>query len=162
MTLVTQIDELDLPAWSPGVDVEISTDRDRIDTDFVHGFLGGETEWGAGLPRGILERSIHNSLVVGAYQRDGSQVGFARAITDYGTFAHIADVYVLPDWRGRGVGKRLIEAILAHPGLQGLRRWSLATRDGQGLYARYGFTPLAEPHMFMELCPERSPEVSQA
>ena len=129
MTLLTPIEQLEIPAWSPGVDVEISTDRDRIDTDFVHGFLSGETEWGAGLPRGILERSIHNSLVVGAYQRDGSQIGFARAITDYGTFAHIADVYVLPEWRRRGIGKRLIEAILANPALKGLRRWSLATRE---------------------------------
>jgi GNAT superfamily N-acetyltransferase len=152
--VLTELDRVSAPAWTPGADIEISTDRDRIDTDLVHGFLSGHTDWASGLPRGTLERSIHNSLVVGAYQRDGSQIGFARAITDYATFAHIADVFVLPEWRGRGIGKRLIEAILAHPGLQGLRRWSLATRDRHGLYARYGFTPLAEPDIFMERCPE--------
>ena len=91
----------------------------------------------------------------GAYTSDGRQVGFARAITDYATFAHIADVFVLPGWRRQGLGKRLVEAILTHPKLQGLRRLSLATRDRHGLYARYGFTALAEPEIFMELCPGR-------
>jgi len=145
-----------------GAEIEISTDRDRIDTDLVHGFLSGQTEWGADLPRAALERSIHNSLVVGAYRRDGSQIGFARAITDYATFAHIADMFVLPEWRGRGIGKQLIEAILVHPGLQGLRRWFLATRDLHGLYARYGFTPLAEPGIFMERRPRPSEGSGQA
>ena len=143
----------DADSQASGGDIEISTDRDRIDTDLVHGFLSRQTDWAAGIPRGTLERSIHNSLVFGAYRPDGSQVGFARAITDYATFAHIADVFVLPEWRGQGVGKRLIEAVLAYPGLQGLRRWSLATRDRHGLYARYGFTPLAEPEIFMEFYP---------
>jgi GNAT superfamily N-acetyltransferase len=82
-------------------------------------------------------------------------VGFARTVTDCATFAHIMDMFVLPQWRRQGLGTRLIEAILAHPKLQGLRRWSLATRDRHGLYARYGFTPLAEPELFMELCPRR-------
>jgi GNAT superfamily N-acetyltransferase len=143
------------PAAAEGQAIEISTDRDRIDTDLVHDYLSRESDWAAGIPRGILERSIHNSLVFGAYTSDGRQVGFARAITDYATFAHIADVFVLPGWRRQGLGKRLVEAILTHPKLQGLRRWSLATRDRHGLYARYGFTALAEPEIFMELCPGR-------
>jgi GNAT superfamily N-acetyltransferase len=144
-----------LPASAEAQSVEISTDRDRIDTDLVHEFLSRQTDWAAGIPRGTLERSLHNSLVFGAYTSDGRQVGFARAITDYATFAHIADVFVLPDWRRQGLGKRLVEAVLTHPKLQGLRRWSLATRDRHGLYARYGFTPLAEPEIHMELCSGR-------
>ena len=135
--------------------VEISTDPDRIDTDLVHDFLSRHSSWAAGIPRGALERSIHNSLVFGAYANDGRQVGFVRAVTDYSTFAHVMDLFVLPDWRRKGVGKRLVEAILTHPKLQGLRRWSLATRDRHGFYARYGFTALAEPELFMELCPQR-------
>lgn len=144
------------PASSEGEAIEISTDRDRIDTDLVHNYLSRQTDWAAGIPRGTLERSIHNSLVFGAYTSDGRQIGFARAITDYATFAHLADVFVLPDWRRQGLGKRLVEAVLTHPKLQGLRRWSLATRNRHGLYARYGFTALAEPEIFMELCPERT------
>ncbi len=135
--------------------IEISTDPDRIDTDLVHDFLSRQTDWAAGIARGTLERSIHNSLVFGAYTLEGQQVGFARTITDCATFAHIADMFVLPQWRRLGLGKRLIEAILTHPKLQDMRQWSLATRDRHGLYARYGFTPLAEPELFMELCPRR-------
>lgn len=130
--------------------IEISADPDRIDTDMVHDFLSRQSEWARGIPRGTVERSIHNSLVVGAYTAEGRQVGFARAVTDYATFAHIADLFVLPDWRGRGLGKRLVETIVTYPKLQGLRRWSLAARDRQALYARYGFTPLREPDIFME------------
>ena len=135
--------------------IEISTDPDRIDTDLVHDFLSRQSDWAAGIPRGTLQRSIHNSLVFGAYTPDGRQVGFVRAVTDYATFAHVMDLFVLPEWRRQGLGKRLIEAILTHPKLQGLRRWSLATRGRQAFYARYGFAALAEPELFMELCPQR-------
>jgi GNAT superfamily N-acetyltransferase len=135
--------------------IEISTDPDRIDADLVHDFLSRESYWAAGIPRGTLERSIHNSLVFGAYTADGRQIGFARAVTDYATFAHVMDLFVLPEWRRQGLGRRLVEAILTHPKLQGLRRWSLATRDRHGFYARYGFTALAQPELFMELCPQR-------
>ena len=96
------------PASSEGEAIEISTDRDRIDTDLVHDYLSRQTDWAAGIPRGTLERSIHNSLVFGAYTSDGRQIGFARAITDYATFAHLADVFVLQDWRRQGLGKRLV------------------------------------------------------
>ncbi|HXV24419.1 MAG TPA: GNAT family N-acetyltransferase [Alphaproteobacteria bacterium] len=148
-------EDSDGPACAALDGIEISTDPDRIDTDLVHDFLSRQTDWAAGIPRGTLERSIHNSLVFGAYTLDGQQVGFARAVTDCATFAHIMDMFVLPQWRRQGLGKRLIEAILAHPKLQDLRRWSLATRDRHGLYSRYGFTRLAEPELFMELCPRR-------
>lgn len=135
--------------------VEISADPDRIDTDLVHGFLTQQTDWAAGIPRGTLERSIHNSLVFGAYTADGRQIGFVRAVTDYATFAHLTDLFVLPECRRRGIGKRLIEAMLTHPKLQGLRRWSLATRSLHGFYARYGFTAASEPDLYMEIRPER-------
>ena len=148
-----KFEESDASVQADAGGIEISTDPDRIDTDMVHDFLSRESYWAAGIPRGTLERSIHNSLVFGAYTADGRQIGFARAVTDYATFAHLLDLFVLPEWRRQGLGKRLVEAILTHPKLQGLRRWSLATRDRHGLYARYGFTALAEPQSFMELCP---------
>jgi GNAT superfamily N-acetyltransferase len=137
-------------AHAPVGEIEISTDPDRIDTDMVYHFLSRHTDWAAGIPRGTLERSIHNSLVFGAYTADGRQIGFARAITDYATFAHVTDLFVVPEWRRQGHGKRLFEAILTHPKLQGLRRWSVATRDLQELYARYGFAAAAEPGIFMQ------------
>jgi len=139
------------PASSEGEAIEISTDRDRIDTDLVHDYLSRQTDWAAGIPRGTLERSIHNSLVFGAYTSDGRQIGFARAITDYATFAHLADVFVLPDWRRQGLGKRLVEAVLTHPKLQGLRRWTLVTRDAHELYRQFGWEMLASPDSWMEI-----------
>jgi GNAT superfamily N-acetyltransferase len=149
-----KFEESDASVQAEADGIEISTDPDRIDTDMVHDFLSRESYWAAGIPRGTLERSIHNSIVFGAYTPEGRQVGFVRAVTDYATFAHVMDLFVLPEWRRQGLGKRLVEAILTHPKLQGLRRWSLATRDRHGLYARYGFTALAEPQLFMELCPQ--------
>lgn len=126
----------------------VDTDKQRLDLDVIHGFLA-TSYWSPGIPREIVQRAIEHSLCFGVYLGD-TQVGFARAITDYATFAYLADVFVLPAHRGRGLSKMLMDAIVSHPDLQGLRRWSLTTRDAHGLYVRYGFTPLSAPDRFME------------
>ena len=127
----------------------ISTDQERFDVDVVHGFLT-ECYWAQGIPREVVVRSIKNSLCFGVYC-DGEQVGFARVITDYATYAYIGDVFVLESYRGHGVGKWLMECIMCHPSLQGLRRWSLVTGDAHGLYTKFEFTPLKNPERYMEL-----------
>lgn len=129
--------------------IEISTDRARLDVDWIHAALR-ETYWARGIPRDIVERSLDGSMVFGLYD-DARQIGLARVITDHATFAYLADVYIEPSYRGRGLGSRLMEAIRAHPELQGMRRWLLATADAHALYARHGFVPVAEPKRFMEI-----------
>lgn len=129
--------------------IELSADPARVQFDVVHGFLSEHAPWCKGIPADILSRGLENSVCVGAYQ-GAAQVGFARAITDHATFANIVDVFVLPSHRGRGVGKALMQCLLAHPSLQGLRRTTLATADAHGLYASFGFTPLRDPTRHME------------
>jgi GNAT superfamily N-acetyltransferase len=129
--------------------IEISTDSTRLDLDLIHAWLSRESYWARDVPRAVLERAVQHSLCFGAY-RDGGQIGFARAVTDRATFAYLADVFVLPEARGQGCAKALMDAVMAHPDLQGLRRFALATRDAHALYARYGFTALARPETFME------------
>jgi GNAT superfamily N-acetyltransferase len=130
---------------------EITTDRDRIDTAAVHAFLT-RSYWSPGVTLEIVERAIANSLSFGLLTPDGAQAGFARAVTDRATYAYLADVYVLSEHRGRGLGTWLVRTVVEHPELQGLRRWALATADAHGLYARFGFGPPARPemHMFRE------------
>ena len=128
----------------------VSTDTSLLDLDAVHAFLSQRSYWAAGISREGLETAIANSLPFGVY-RDGTQVGFARAISDYVTFAYLADVYIEESHRGRGLSKLLLDALLQHPQLQSLRRWMLGTRDAHGLYAQFGFIPLAEPARWMEL-----------
>jgi GNAT superfamily N-acetyltransferase len=128
---------------------EISTDRNRLDVEQIHRFLSS-CYWAANIPRRVVERSIEHSLCFGAFCGN-QQVGFARAITDHATFAYIADVFVIPEHRGRGVAKLLIRAIIEHPELQGLRRFLLATSDAHGLYARFGFQPLSHPEHYLTL-----------
>ncbi|HKD11989.1 MAG TPA: GNAT family N-acetyltransferase [Thermoanaerobaculia bacterium] len=127
----------------------ISTDPARIDRALVHAFLS-DSYWAPGIPREIVDRSIENALCFGIYD-ENRQIGFARVISDFATFAYLADVFVLPSHRGRGLAKWLMEAILAHPRLQGLRRWMLVTRDAHGLYRQAGFTELAHPERLMEI-----------
>ena len=127
----------------------VSTDRDRLDLDVVHGYLS-KSYWARGIPREVVARSIEHSLCFGAYV-GSRQAGFARVVSDYATFAYLADVFVLEEFRGHGLSGRLMDAIVVHPRLQGLRRWTLVTRDAHRLYARYGFTPLASPERFMEM-----------
>ncbi len=133
--------------WRKG-DFEISTDPGRVDRDLTHQFLTNESYWAAGVPRDVFDRSIAGSMVFGIY-RGEQQVGFARVVSDRATFAWIGDVFVLDDFRGQGLSKWLMETIVTHPELQGLRRWMLATRDAHGLYKQYGFTELPEPTRFM-------------
>jgi GNAT superfamily N-acetyltransferase len=122
---------------------ELSTDKSRIDHVTVWRFLHG-SYWAEGIPQETVSKSIEHSLVFGAYV-EGAQVGFARVITDRTTFAYLADVFVAPEHRGAGLGKALMHFIMDDPNVQGLRRFVLATRDAHGLYARYGFTLLAQP-----------------
>jgi GNAT superfamily N-acetyltransferase len=131
---------------------EISTDPARLDLDVIHGFLA-TAYWSPGVPRATVERAIAHSLPFGLYAPGGAQAGFARVVSDRTTFAYLADVFVLPEHRGRGLGVRLVETILAHPELQGLRRWHLATADAHELYRRFGFATPADPGRFMNLEP---------
>jgi GNAT superfamily N-acetyltransferase len=128
----------------------VSTDPRRLELDVIHGFLSQRSYWAEGIPRDVVERSLRNSLPFGVYD-DDALVGFARVVTDHATYAYLADVFVLESHRGRGLSKWLMECVLAHPDLQGLRRWHLATRDAHELYARYGFQPLADPASIMEI-----------
>jgi GNAT superfamily N-acetyltransferase len=123
-------------------DVEISTDRSRIDRDVVHRWLSQDAYWARGVPRSTLDRAIDHSLAFGVYEA-GAMVGFARVVTDRATFAWLCDVYVLLDRRGAGLGARLMQSVARHPDLQGLRRFVLATRDAHGFYERFGFKPLS-------------------
>ncbi len=130
-------------------DYDISTDPGRLDLDAIHGYLA-RSYWAQAVPRAVVARAIRHSLCFGLY-RGTAQVGFARVVTDSTTFAYLADVFVLEAHRGRGLGKWLIDCVLGHADLQGLRRFMLATRDAHGLYAQYGFTPLAHPERLMEI-----------
>src|SRR6202049_2313316 len=127
----------------------VSTDHALINLEVVHGFLT-ECYWAKGIPRDVVARSIENSLCFGLYA-GGKQVGFARVISDYATYAYIGDVFVLESFRGRGLGKWLMECVMKHPRLRGLRRWSLVTSDAHGLYSQFGFEPLKKPQNYMEL-----------
>lgn len=127
----------------------ISSDPRDVDVAAVHAFLR-TTYWSAGVPRAVIERAVANSLCF-AVLCDESQVGFARVVTDKATFAYLADVYVLEPHRGKGLSRRLMEAVRAHPDLQGLRRMLLVTRDAHGLYSQFGFKPLSAPQRFMEI-----------
>jgi GNAT superfamily N-acetyltransferase len=128
--------------------ISIDTDRSRLQLETIHRFLAG-SYWAKGVPLDVVRRSVDGSLCFGVY--DGErQVGFARVITDHATFAYLADVFVEESHRGHGLAIQLMDVIVPHPQLQGLRRWLLATRDAHGLYAKYGFTPLAAPERFME------------
>ena len=127
----------------------ISTDPARLDRDAIWRFLR-TAYWSPGVAREVVERSIEHSLVFGLYAPDGSQAGFARAVTDRATFAWIADLFVLEGHRGRGLGVWLAETVLSHPDLGGVRRFMLGTADAHGLYERFGFEP-ADPRRLMEL-----------
>ena len=135
----------------------VTTDRVRLDRDVIVRFLSS-SYWAENIPRSIVDKSVDNSLCFGLLE-DDRQIGFARVVTDSATFAYLADVFVLPDHRGAGLGKWLIECVLSHPDLQGLRRWLLGTRDAHGLYRHYGFAPLKRPEFLMEIM---NPDVYRA
>lgn len=124
-------------------------DPAAFDATAIHAFLAS-TYWSPNVPRDVVERAIAGSLCIGVLD-DGRQIGFARLVTDRATFAYLADVFVIPDYRGKGISQTMLERLFAHPDVQGLRRLMLATRDAHGLYEKFGFKPLAAPDRFMEL-----------
>jgi GNAT superfamily N-acetyltransferase len=127
----------------------ITTAPQKLDLDAIHAFLS-RSFWAEGIPKEIVAKSIANSLCFGLFD-NAEQVGFARVVTDRATYAYLCDVYVLESHRGRDLGKWLIETVMAHPDLQGLRRFQLVTRDAHGLYSRHGFEVPANPERYMEI-----------
>ncbi len=127
----------------------ISDDPARLDFEAIHASLR-TSYWSPGVERALVERAAAGSVPFGLYAPGGAQVGYARVVTDRATFGWLADVYVLDAHRGRGLGVWLVEGVLAHPDLQGFRRWMLGTRDAHALYTRFGFTPLAHPEILMQ------------
>ena len=132
----------------PVAGYEITTDKRRLNVAAIHAFLS-HSYWSPGVPLSVVQRAIDNSLCFGILLQQ-EQIGFARVITDKATFAYLADVYVLESHRGKGLSKWLLQEIQRHEDLQGLRRFMLATKDAHGLYAAFGFTPLANPSRMME------------
>ena len=126
----------------------ISDDVSRLDIDAICDFLS-RAYWADKRPRHLIERSIKHSLNFGVYD-GGRQIGFARVVTDHSTFAYLCDVFIREEYRGHSLGKWMMECVMTHPDLQGLRRWSLATRDAHGLYQQFGFTELSDPSLWME------------
>ena len=130
--------------------LRIGTDKSELDLALIHDFLATGSSWAQGISFETVRKSIEHSLCFGGYL-DGKQVAFARVISDFATFANLVDVFVLPAHRGQGYSKQLVEAVIAYPELQGLRRFTLATFDAHQLYARYGFTPPHKPDTLMEI-----------
>jgi GNAT superfamily N-acetyltransferase len=128
---------------------QVSTDRTRLDVPMIYRFLSEQSTWAVGISRTVVERSIENSLCFGGYL-DDRQIAFARVVTDYATMAHLVDVFVVPEYRGRGYAKQLIRVVMEHPSLQRLRRFTLNTSDSHSLYARFGFAPSQRPDTLME------------
>ena len=127
----------------------ISTDKSKLDISRIHTFLANETDWSNGIPMNTLKISIENSLNFGLYYKK-EQIGYARIISDYSTIAYVGDVFVIKKYRGNGLSKWLINEIMEHPNLQGLRRWILLTDTAEWLYKKFGFTELTYPEFYME------------
>ena len=139
-----------------GSRLELSADPARLDLAVVHGWLAEQTHWARGIARATVERAFAHSVWIGAFMADQvadqapHQIGVARAVTDHATFAYVCDVFVDTSWRGRGVARRMVEHLLHHPQLAGLRRFVLRSRDARGLYERLGFAALTAPELWME------------
>jgi len=141
--------------------IEISTDRGRLDVAMIHAFLANDSYWVPGISRSSVEKCIKHSLCFGVYA-DGRQIAFARVVTDYVRYAHLLDVFVLPEFRGRGISKLLMNNILSHSELRTIARYTLVTQDAHGLYAQYGFTSIAKPERQMELLRAKAPPPGNA
>jgi GNAT superfamily N-acetyltransferase len=128
----------------------ISTDKTKLDIDSIHEFLSTKAYWCLNIPKDKVQIAIQNSLCFGVYQNE-KQIGFARIISDFSTIAYLGDVYILEEYRGKGLSKWLMGSIMSHPNLQGLRRWILLTGDAHGLYRQFGWTDIADPARWMEL-----------
>ena len=131
--------------------LRISTDKAELDLPLIHRFLSTQAYWSQGIPEETVARAVAGSLCFGGYVDGVGQVAFARVVSDFATFAYLADVFVLPEHRGRGYSKALVAQVMAHPQLHGLRRFMLATSDAHGLYAQYGFDVPARPQTLMEV-----------
>ena len=129
--------------------IHISNDKSLLDLEMIHNFLTNRSYWAKGRSMETVKRSVENSLCFGVYE-NGKQVGFARVVTDYAVFAWLLDVFILEEYRGRGLSKQLMSAIISHPNLQNLKRWGLGTDDAHGLYQQFGFTALSKPNNMME------------
>lgn len=128
----------------------ISTDKQLLDFDAIHNYLDKISYWAKGIPAERLRRAIENSICFGVYHHK-KQIGFARVITDEATFAYLADVFILDEYRKQGLSKWLMQTVMQQPNFEGIRRWSLATRDAHGLYAQFGFTPVDKPELWMQI-----------
>ena len=131
-------------------DFFITTDKTKLDIAAIHNFLSNYSGWSDNIPFDRVKLSVDNSLNFGLFHNN-KQIGFARVISDYSTIAYLGDVYVLDDYRGQGLSKKLMEAVMTHPDLQGLRRWILLTSTADWLYEKYGFTKIPKPEIYMEL-----------
>jgi len=130
-------------------EVEVSTDKDKLDIGVIHKFLSTEAYWSKGIPFDIVKQAVENSFNFGMY-KGGAQIGYARIITDFTTHAYLCDVFILPEYQGNGLGKILMDEVMNEPCLANLRRWMLATSTAAGLYKKFGFTPLNKPEIFFE------------
>lgn len=130
-------------------DFIISTDKSKLDLYFIHGYLSKEAYWSKNIPFDVVQTAANNSLNFGLYYKN-RQIGYARVITDYATIAYLGDVFIISEFRGQGLSKWMLEKLMNHPGLQGLRRWILLTRDAHMLYKKYGWTEIASPEKWME------------
>jgi N-acetylglutamate synthase-like GNAT family acetyltransferase len=131
-------------------DFTITTDKSKMDIVAIHDFLSKYSGWSDNIPFDRVKTSIDNSLNFGLFHND-KQIGFARIISDFSTIAYSGDIYVLDNYRGQGLSKKLMDAVIEHPNLQGLRRWILLTSTADWLYEKYGFTKLPKPDLYMEL-----------
>jgi GNAT superfamily N-acetyltransferase len=129
--------------------LRINTNKEELNIPFIHRFLSEQSNWAKNISLAIVQKAIEHSLCFGGYVGD-TQIAFARVITDYATFANLVDVFVIPEHRGKGYSKAIMQAVLSHPELQNLRRFTLATSDAHGLYSQYGFTALQKPQTYME------------
>lgn len=129
--------------------LKISTDRSELDVPMIYRYLSEQSSWAVGISRAVVDRAIENSMCFGAYV-DGRQVAFARVVTDFATFGNLVDMFVLPEYQGRGYASELLRTILAHPSLKGLRRFTLATSSAGGLYQKFGFQPPQRPDTLLE------------
>ncbi len=137
---------------------EISTDKRRLDVAMIHDFLANRSYWASGIPLQVVKKSIENALCFGVYHQ-GKQVGFARVVTDYATTAYVCDVFILEPYRGRGLGKRLVRAIVEHTELEGLRLWFLGTRNAHDLYKKFGFRKVTDMPLMERLMAILNPDV---
>lgn len=130
-------------------DFIITTDRSKMDIVAIHDFLTNYSGWSNNIPFDRVKTSIDNSLNFGLFHKD-KQIGFARVISDFSTIAYLGDIYILDNYRGQGLSKKLMDAVIEHPNLQGLRRWILLTSTADWLYEKYGFRKLPKPELYME------------